>query len=116
MRKPVQDRKCDDFPLALFLSAASHPLWDLLLNALMRSCPVKERDVFFEHPIQLTVAHNQQMIETFKPHTAKKSLAHGVRRGARKGVRKHSIPEALATNLNAEPNLRSLSRIKRRGA
>ncbi len=79
MLKPVEHGNGDDFPLALFLSADSPSRRDLLINALMWPCPVEERNVFFEHSIQLPVAQDQQVIETFALHTAQKSLTDGVR-------------------------------------
>src|SRR5581483_1515539 len=40
---------------------------------------IEELHVFFDHPIQLVVAHNQQVVETFTPHTADKPLADRIR-------------------------------------
>ena len=79
MLQPVQDWKRDNLPLALFLSADSHSLRDLLMNALMRPRRVEEHNVFFDHPIQLTFAQNQKVVQTLSLNAAQKSFAYCIR-------------------------------------
>src|SRR5512142_1103079 len=44
----------------------------------MRPRRIEECDVFFDYPIQLRFAHNEQMIKAFPPHAAQKPLTNGI--------------------------------------
>ena len=82
------------FPLA------GSPLLDLLRNLLrnplMRSRSIEISNIFFDDPIQLCVAENQQMIQAFAAHSAHEAFAHRIRGGARSGIFTISIPLASA--------------------
>lgn len=79
MVKPVEDRKRNNLALVLRFPTCPQLRQDPLRDALMRPRFVEEFHVFSDHPIQLRFAHNQQMIETFSPHTASKPLAERIR-------------------------------------
>ena len=49
--------------------------WNLLLDALMRSCLVEVRHIRIEDALELLLAKDQQVIEAFLPHTPGEAFA-----------------------------------------
>lgn len=89
---------------------------DFLFKSLMRSGVIEVGDIFFDHAMQMFFVQHEYMVKAFTPYTFLKTLAKGIGFWVRYGVRNTSIPVASATRLKEAPNLRSLSRIKKRGA
>src|SRR6476661_283023 len=50
-----------------------------LAEALVRSCPVEEGDVLAEHPAEMALTEDEQVVQAFAPHAAQEALADGVR-------------------------------------
>jgi len=64
--EPTHDRKSDHLvPCILRGRNRSASLRDLLLNPLMRSCLVEVGHILIEHALELLLAGDQQMVETF---------------------------------------------------
>jgi hypothetical protein len=53
----------------------SAPFRNLLLNTLMRSGPVEIHHIPIEHPLQLLLAEDQQMVKAFLSRTPQKAFA-----------------------------------------
>ena len=49
--------------------------WNLLPNALMRSCLVEVGHIRIEHAVELPLMQDQQVVQTFLPHTAQEAFA-----------------------------------------
>ena len=58
------------------------PFRDLLLNTLMRSCPVEVRHIRIEHALELLLVENEQVIKAFLPHTPQKAFANRIGSGS----------------------------------
>src|SRR5947207_12520543 len=80
MVQPSQDRNCNH-PGSLVWRGmgCSIRFGNLLLNPLMRSCPIEVCHIFIEHTLELLLMEDQQMVKAFLPHTPHKALANGVR-------------------------------------
>jgi len=49
--------------------------WNLLCDALMRSCLVEVRHIRIEYPLELLLVKDQQVVEAFLPHTPHEAFA-----------------------------------------
>src|SRR5258708_17441108 len=49
--------------------------WNLLLDALMRSCLVEVRYIRIEHALELLLVKDQQVVEAFLPHAPQEAFA-----------------------------------------
>src|SRR5438105_13874475 len=49
--------------------------WNLLLDALMRSCLVEVRHIRIEDALELLLVKDQQVVEAFLPHTPQEAFA-----------------------------------------
>lgn len=54
------------------------PLWDLLVDALMRSGSIKVLNIGAQGTLQLLLLQDQQVIEALPSHTAEKPLTDGI--------------------------------------
>ncbi len=82
MVQSTQDRARDD--LTTFLTCWNNPiirLRDLLLDALMRSGTIEVLNIGVQHPLELLLMQDKQMIETFSTDTAEEPLTDGIRAG-----------------------------------
>jgi hypothetical protein len=52
---------------------------NLLLNPLMRSCPLEVCYILIEHALELLLMEDQQMVKAFSPHTPHKAFADSIR-------------------------------------
>jgi hypothetical protein len=43
--------------------------WNLLLDPLMRPCPIEVCHIPIEHPLELLLAKDQQVVKAFLSHT-----------------------------------------------
>ncbi len=80
MVQSTQDRARDD--LTTFLTWWNNPiirLRDLLLDALMRSGTIEVLHIGVQHPLELLLMQDKQMIETFSTDTSEKALTDGIR-------------------------------------
>jgi hypothetical protein len=74
--QPAHDRKSDHLlPCLLTARNRSALFRDLLPNPLMRSRLVEVGDITIEHTVELPLIEDQQMVETFLPHTPQEALA-----------------------------------------
>jgi hypothetical protein len=74
--EPTHDRKSDHFvPCILSGRNRSAPLRYLLLNPLMRPCLVEVGHIRIEHPLELLLLKNQQVVQAFLPHTSQEAFA-----------------------------------------
>lgn len=88
-----------------------------LPKPLMRSGLIEIDNVRIEKPEELLFMENQEMIQTFAPHTAQKAFADSICPArVRYGVRRTLMPLVIATRAKCCPNFLSLSRIKYFGA
>ncbi len=82
MVQSTQDRARDD--LTTFLTCWNNPiirLRDLLLDALMRSGTIEVLNIGVQHPLELLLMQDKQMIETFSTDTSEEPLTDGIRAG-----------------------------------
>jgi hypothetical protein len=64
---------------------SSWRFWHLLPDALMRSGSVEIVRIGGEHPMELLLLQDEQMIKTLAPHAAQKALADGIGSGSVRG-------------------------------
>jgi len=55
---------------------------DLLLNTLMRSCPVEVRHIHIEHALELLLVEDEQVIKACLPHTPQEAFADRIGSGS----------------------------------
>jgi hypothetical protein len=83
MVKPSQDRNCHHLvPCMLRGTRKSMRLRNLLLNPLMRSCPVEVGHIDIEHTLELLLMKDQQVVEAFLSHTSQEAFADRIRSGS----------------------------------
>lgn len=79
MVQSTHDRNGNHFaPYILRGRNRSAPLRDLLRYPLVRSCLVEIRDIRNEDALKLPLMQNQQVIETFLPHTSQELLTDSI--------------------------------------
>jgi hypothetical protein len=54
------------------------PFWNLLPDALMRSCLVEVRHIGIEDALELLLLQDEQVIEALTPHTAQKAFTDSI--------------------------------------
>ncbi len=79
MVEPVKHRERDYSPLPLCTFLRGLPCRNLLSYPLMWLGSVEELHVFLDHPIQLTLSQDEDVIQTFPPYAPNKSLTDGIR-------------------------------------
>ena len=52
----------------------STPFRNLLLNTLMRSCPVEVHHILIEHALELPLVKDQEVVKTFLAHTSQEAF------------------------------------------
>src|SRR5215472_4571866 len=73
MMQATQDRQGEDLAIiSIWRDKLTIPLWDLLSNALMRSSLIEVLYIRVEHPVELLLMQDEQVIETLAPHAAHK--------------------------------------------
>src|SRR5229473_3254068 len=80
MVQSTQDRARDD--LTTFLTCWNNPiirLRDLLLDALMRSGSIEVLNIGVQHPLELLLMQDKQVIETLASHTPQKAFTDSIR-------------------------------------
>ncbi len=77
---------------------------------------VEVGDIRAEHPPQVRLAQDQEVIQARPPHAAEEALAESVRPRGADGRAQDCDPLAAATRAKVGPYLLSLSRISHRGA
>ncbi len=55
---------------------------DLLLNTLMGPCPVEVRRIRIEHPLELLLVEDEQVIKACLPHTPQEAFADRIGSGS----------------------------------
>ncbi len=80
MVQPVENGESNELAFLLFLGSWS-PLGYLLLDALVRSRAIEVCHVFPDHPVQLLLPQNQDVVETFSPYTSPEPLTNRIRLG-----------------------------------
>jgi hypothetical protein len=79
MVEPTQDREGEDLAaLRIWWQETSFPLRNLLLDALMRPGSIEVVHICVEHPLELLLMHDEQMIEALTSHTAEEALTDGI--------------------------------------
>jgi len=76
MVEPTHFRNSDHLVTCILRGRSrSAPFRNLLLNTLMRSCPVEVHHILIEHPLELLLAEDQQMVEAFLSYTPQIAFA-----------------------------------------
>jgi hypothetical protein len=75
----TQDWQGEDLSInSMWRDRPTIPLWNLLPDALMRSCLVEVRHIGIEDTLELLLLQDEQVIQTLSPHTAQKALTDGI--------------------------------------
>jgi len=79
MVQPTQDRKSDHLvPCVLSAKNRSVQFRDLLLDPLMRPCPIEVGHIAIEQALELFLLKDQQVVQACLPHTSQESLTDGI--------------------------------------
>ncbi len=79
MMEPTQDWEREDLAaLAIWWRRPSFWLWSLLFDPLMRPGSVEVAHIRVEHPVELFLMQDEQMIEALTSHTAQEPLTDGI--------------------------------------
>ncbi len=80
MMEPTQDREGEDLAaFGIWWHWPSLWLWNLLLDPLMRLGSVAVVHIRVEHPVELLLMEDEQMIEALTSHTSQEPLTDGIR-------------------------------------
>src|SRR5215467_12182627 len=83
MVQPTQDRTSYHLVPCILSGRTQAALFrDLLPNALMGSCLVEVGHIRIEHALELLLLKDQQVVQTFLPHTPQEALADGIGSGS----------------------------------
>ena len=76
MVEPTQYRNSDHLVICIMRGKSrSSRFRKLLLNTLMRSCPVEVHHILIEHALKLLLVEDQQMVKAFLSHTSQEAFA-----------------------------------------
>ncbi len=89
MVEATQDRDGDDGRGRVRLPYLFYRLGDRLPNALMRPRRIEVGAVCSQHPEQLALVQDEEMVEALPPHATEEPLADGVRAGCAYGRPQH---------------------------
>ena len=80
MMEPTQDREGEDLAaFGIWWHWPSLWLWNLLLDPLMRPGSVEVVHIRVEHPVELLLMQDEQMIEALTSYTSQEPLTDGIR-------------------------------------
>ena len=80
MMEPTQDREGEDLAaFGIWWHWPSLWLWNLLLDPLMRPGSVEVVHIRVEHPVELLLMEDEQMIEALTSYTSQEPLTDGIR-------------------------------------
>jgi hypothetical protein len=65
----------DNFPRSFLLSLGWGLAWNFLFDPLVWTGTVEERNIFFDHPKQMTLLQDKHVIKTFSPYASQESFA-----------------------------------------
>jgi hypothetical protein len=88
MMEPTQDREGEDLAaFGIWWHWPSLWLWNLLLDPLMRPGSVEGVHIRAQHPVELLLMQDEQMIEALTSDTSQEPLTDGIRsRSVRRSV------------------------------
>src|SRR5262249_7392676 len=79
MMKPVENSSPDDLPPRHFWWQRNGQWFgNLLVNPLMRAEVIEEADVIIDHPSRMSLAEDQNVVQTFTPKTAQETLTNRI--------------------------------------